>query len=342
MYSITILFRVDGNSKIGLGHIYRCIAIADMVSSVFKCEFIVSEASTVQNIIQEKYVCHQIPGKVAAYEEAEWIKTNFNRNVIIILDGYHFDSQYQKKLKETGVKLVYIDDLFEQHMYADIVINHSPDIKSSVYRKESYTKLCLGLEYVLLRKSFLNNSAKESKLSPDIKNILITLGGSDTGGLTEKIVNSITKINNITTLNIVFGASNSNTFKSNNFTSGIKDKEINIHSNLSETEMYNLMHSCDSAIAPCSTTCLELISVGKPMFIGYTAQNQMHLYNYLNSKNIFFDLGNLNNLTEPVLEKIISEKITLHNTMKEMISNQKKLIDGKSSSRIIEIIKAIS
>ncbi|MDB5222992.1 MAG: Spore coat polysaccharide biosynthesis protein predicted glycosyltransferase, partial [Chitinophagaceae bacterium] len=41
-----ILFRADGNSKIGLGHVYRCLAIAERLSEHFNCYFAIRQQSS--------------------------------------------------------------------------------------------------------------------------------------------------------------------------------------------------------------------------------------------------------------------------------------------------------
>ena len=42
---------------------------------------------------------------------------------IVVLDGYHFDTNYQTKIKQKGCKLVCIDDLHDKHFVADIIIH---------------------------------------------------------------------------------------------------------------------------------------------------------------------------------------------------------------------------
>ena len=49
-----ILFRADGNSEIGLGHLYRLFSLIEMLKEHFKFTFVSSENSTV-NIIPNSY-----------------------------------------------------------------------------------------------------------------------------------------------------------------------------------------------------------------------------------------------------------------------------------------------
>ena len=158
-----ILFRADGNSEIGLGHLYRLFSLIEMLKADFKFTFLSSETSTV-NIIPNSYQLKIIPSQITIKEEPEWISNEFDKNnTLLIADGYQFNSSYQRKIKEQGFKFVYIDDLASEHMFADLIINHSPNITSQVYSAESYTKFALGTKYALLRPAFLDLLCKRKK-----------------------------------------------------------------------------------------------------------------------------------------------------------------------------------
>ena len=45
-----LIFRVDGNKKIGLGHLYRCLGLAEVISKDFNCSFAISNPD--QNIVK--------------------------------------------------------------------------------------------------------------------------------------------------------------------------------------------------------------------------------------------------------------------------------------------------
>ena len=96
----------------------------------------------------------EIDDTISYKEEAlRWVNA-LQGNEIVVLDGYNFDTVYQTEIKSKGCKLVCIDDIHAYHFVADVVINHAPDISREQYSCESYTKLYLGTEYLLLKKLF--------------------------------------------------------------------------------------------------------------------------------------------------------------------------------------------
>ena len=158
---IIVLIRVDGNSRIGLGHIYRGLALAEILKGKYLIEFITRIDTIVSPLQESGFNYSFIPDIVKFVDEPNWIKDNYSKETIIVLDGYEFNQKYQQKIKDLNFKLVYIDDLAQGLQKADLVINHSPWVKIIDYKTEKYTKLALGMDYAILRPRFLEAAKKK-------------------------------------------------------------------------------------------------------------------------------------------------------------------------------------
>jgi UDP-2,4-diacetamido-2,4,6-trideoxy-beta-L-altropyranose hydrolase len=336
-----VIFRVDGSTKTGLGHVYRCIAVAEMLSPAFDCSFAMN-AESINTFIPPKFKVTQLPVGLTTEDEPQWLGENVNAEKnVLILDGYHFNPSYQKKLKEKKFRLIYIDDLHEGHAYADALINHSPEKNESLYKKESYTKLYLGCDYVMLRRSFLEKAKSGFKTPEQITSAFISMGGSDEFNLTGKCMDAVIALEKIKQINIVTGPA----FK---HLETIKNKAANaskpvlVHNNLSENEIVDLMEKADIAFSPASNTCLELMALKKIIFAGHSASNQLGLYNYFTSNNLVFPLGDLHKITAAEISKIVDESLLKRKNIADMLQLQNELIDGNSGQRIAKIVEEIA
>ena len=300
-----IVIRADGNSNIGLGHIYRGIALAEMLKDEFTIEFIIRFDTTILPIQNVKFNYVFIPESITLLQEPAWFKKNYTTDTIIILDGYDFTESYQKQIKEFNFKLVYIDDLAKGNQKADLVINHSPGIKESDYKKEDYTDLALGLNYALLRKPFIEFGRNEVKIRKEIKNVFVSFGGADINDFSFSTVNEINKLEFLDEINVVIGAAYKHDaiFK-------LRNSKIKIHKNITSTEVFMIMKDADLAIVPASTISIELASLGVPMILGYSIYNQKGIYSGFIKNGAAFAIGDFREYKFEKLKKDIIKNIS--------------------------------
>ena len=327
-----IIFRADGDSRTGLGHLYRLFALAEMFRTEFDFLFVTRESSVLK-VIPKDYRVNLIPKSIEINEEPEWLFFNFPpEHHIIVADGYQFVSYYQKKIKQFNFTLVYVDDMLSEHMYADLVINHSPHAKIENYNNESYTQFALGTDFAILRPIFLKKSHKEKK-EKFPNNALICFGGSDSNNFTLKAVKEILKVDEINSINVVVGAAYE--FKEI-YELEKQNLRVNVFKNLDEENLFRLMNTSTFAIAPTSTVLFELISVNTYILAGYSVENQKMAYHHFDENNVFKGLGDFNNFDFSTLKDILAN-ISFKDRERQ-IEFQKRLIDGNQKDRFLKLI----
>jgi UDP-2,4-diacetamido-2,4,6-trideoxy-beta-L-altropyranose hydrolase len=328
-----ILFRADGNSAIGLGHLYRLFSLVEMLKEHFTFTFLTSESSAI-NVIPESYQKKTIPNQITINEESNWISKEFDSNrYLLIADGYQFNSSYQQKIKEHGFKLIYIDDLASEHLFADIVINHSPGISKEDFSCESYTKFALGTNYALLRPTFLELSTKQNTLQ-QLDTAFVCFGGADPYNLTLKAAKALLKIEQVKKIHIVLGGA----YVHKEIQRLNKDI-IKIYQNLSEKKLSRIMIDSNFAIAPASTILYELCCVKMPILSGFYVDNQKKIYQGFTEKKAIFELGNMKDFSVDCFER------ELHSFFKsdfqQFINAQKSIFDKKIKERYHKLISSI-
>ncbi|MCK0144111.1 UDP-2,4-diacetamido-2,4,6-trideoxy-beta-L-altropyranose hydrolase [Arenibacter sp. F26102] len=331
-----IIFRADGNSEIGLGHLYRLFALVEMYKDEYDFVFL-TKKDTLLDVIPLNYKVKTIPNHVNINREPIWVFENFPpEEYILIADGYQFVSAYQKKIKELGYILIYVDDLANEHMYADLVVNHSPHITDVQYKKEKYTKFALGTDYAILRPSFLKVSLGNRDIK-SLSNVFVCFGGADKNNFTYKIMLELLNIPEIKKINLVVGGA----YKYPEiFEVEKKNSKVKIFKNLNEKSLHTLMDTCNFAVAPTSTILLELISVNMYLVSGYYVENQRMAYYEFERRAVFKGLGDFNKYQFDFLKNHLINVSA--NDIKNQIEAQRMLIDGNQKRRFLKLMNKLS
>lgn len=331
-----ILFRADGDSKVGLGHLYRLFALVEMLRNDYDFVFVTREG-TLKNIIPDNYLTQYIPMHVQLHEEPQWIGNRFaSEEYLIIADGYQFGSEYQRLIKAQNYVLMYIDDLTSEHMYADFVINHSPHVRVDDFKAELYTRFALGLKYALLRPLFIQAATEKKRLPNDIDTAFVCFGGSDQFDFTLMTVQSLLMLEQVKAINIIVGAGYLHTAI---YELARENSQVKIFKNLSEIELIQIMKACQLGIAPTSTILFELCSIKMILLAGYYADNQEKAYFELERMNLIHGAGDFRKSSIESLYRSLMLAITSDN--ENLLQNQNQFFDGLQKKRFLKILNSI-
>jgi len=299
-----ILIRTDGGIQIGHGHLVRCLALAQILKDDFEIIFYCKEIP--ETIVPELKVCCIICNKIET--EDEFLR-QLNHNTIAVLDGYHFDTDFQKQIKSTGSKLVCIDDIHDKEFVADLIINHAPGVSSVDYQAQSYTQFALGLEFSLIRSKFLEQ-AKISRKIEKIDTVFICFGGSDAENITHSTLKAVTELEQLKKIFVVTGSEYQ--FADSINTIADTDNRVKHFHSVGEAKMLDLMLHAELAIVPASGISIEILHVGAILLTGTTAENQKIIYNGLIKMNNVYGIGNFNHLDATKLITTIQKVLTLN------------------------------
>ncbi|TMM29157.1 UDP-2,4-diacetamido-2,4,6-trideoxy-beta-L-altropyranose hydrolase [Polaribacter aestuariivivens] len=334
-----IIFRADGNSNIGLGHLFRLFALIEMYKEHYECIFVTKENSTL-SVFSKKHNLVILPKNINIYEESNWLAENFSPNEhCIILDGYQFNFSYQKKIKKVGFKLVFIDDNIEKEIAADIVVNHSLFVTEAHFGTHKNVIFGLGSKYAILRPLFLEESKRNREIKT-ITKVFICFGGADFNNLTHKCLNAIVEFSDFKEIHIVLGSA----YKQKEIYRTIEQNcsKVFLHKKLDEKEMIGLMKKCDFAIVPSSTISYEVCAVNMIILSGYYIDNQLSIYKGLINNSLIYSAGNFNEMDEVDFKNKILEVINdSQENYKIMLENQKHFFDGMQKSRFLELTKEL-
>ncbi len=338
--SRNVIFRADGNNEIGLGHVIRCLALANILTSDFHVSFLIQEPS--QSIIDEIEALNLtwigLKKSDDYLAEAKHITNHIcSKDDIIVLDGYNFGTHYQKVIRNKGCKLVCIDDSHDKHFLCDAVINHSEGINPSDYSTESHTKLYLGFKFALLRPPFLKKAKSKADHAKKAHTVLICIGGADPLNLTQKFLKICNSVDLVEKIFVVTGGA----YQFSDTLQAFAGPRTEFLNNLSAEEMVSYMGNAFLGILPSSGISIEAIAARLPFATGYFANNQENIYHALIANNLALDLGNLILFDEEAMKLKITNIFHSSENFGQIIRNQQKFIDGESDKRLTEIFKSL-
>jgi UDP-2,4-diacetamido-2,4,6-trideoxy-beta-L-altropyranose hydrolase len=329
-----LLFRADGDSIIGLGHIMRCVALSQMLKSKFNCYFVTNNPSSALILILIKF--GDVIPLVSLNKKDELIEFSklLRKEDIVVIDGYSFDKEYIDFIQKHVYKTVQIDDFANGYFSTDLVINHANSNLINKYQISKRTKVLCGANYLILRDEFLKAAEiKRKKIKVDTA--FVCMGGADPTNVTIKVIKSCLQVAFIKSIIVVTGAAYANIDQLNEFIG--MNSEVNIihHMNVDAVHMVSLIEQSEICICPSSSIAFEVCCVKSGLLTGITVDNQELIHEQL-VKGFYADsVTNFNNVeVDEIVLKL--KKFKQVSYINNMIEKQALFADGKSGERILK------
>lgn len=182
-----ILIRCDASKEIGLGHITRCLVLAnELRDDKNRVYFAIKN----YEIAIEKIKEQQFDMIVADdnFDYFKWIEDIIEQQKIDIFIGDirdGFPIELISYMKNKNILTVAIDEPSEYSKECDLCF-YPPHAK--IDKSEYKGRVFQGLEYVILRDEFYKEYEKKKNIIP---NILVMMGGTDTYNLSYKVVKKL-------------------------------------------------------------------------------------------------------------------------------------------------------
>lgn len=333
-----IIFRADGNSQVGLGHIYRLIALVQQCSQTFECIFISKEPST--SLIQ--LIAEHCP-LVSVNDETEWqvLENILLPSDLFVLDGYDFSLAYHQRIASKVNRLIIIDDTAERPLYADLIINHGGEKIRDRYLDRDDATLLTGFSYTILRKEFLQAASSERMVSK-VDTMFICMGGADPFNITTKAIEAGLQTSFISTIIVVTGSAYSHyELLERILASPLKGKTIIHRKNIPAGTMVDLIQTSEIAICPSSSIALEVCCVKAGLITGTVIENQSSIHQQIMEGGCGISVGDFNTVSVEGI-KLKIEQLKTVEAINRFMQNQAKAIDGHSGERLVEHFKTMA
>jgi len=206
-----ILFVADAGPAVGGGHVMRCLTLARALQDEgAACAFLATPAATAvldafgADVARVPAADAQPAGLVA--RTADTVQA-FDA---VVIDHYGLSAPDHRALAAGRPTLV-IDDLADRPLAADLILDSGPARKAADYDGlvPAEAELLLGPNHAPVRPAFAalrkEALARRAEASP-VRRILVSLGLTDVGGITRRVVDLMLPIAGDAMLDVVLGS----------------------------------------------------------------------------------------------------------------------------------------
>ena len=340
-----IYIRADANPSIGMGHIMRCLSIADAFHDLgHAVTFILADDGAEKLVINRGYnaiVLHsdyQVMEKELTLWDSQGVLSSEGEDIIIV-DSYFVSPFYLSSLgrRVGNGKLVYIDDLAAFPYPIDVLVNYNVygpgldyhGLYSNFDAKEP--KIILGCFYTPLRKMFrgIERRMQERK----VREVLISTGGADPEHIALSIVKSEPKNYKY---HILIGAMSPDKDEIERLAG--ENGHIVLHENVAD--MRRVISHCDIAVSAAGSTLYEICACGVPLITYILADNQIRGAEAFQKLGVAVNLGDMRKENSPA-EKVFTaiEELSYDYERRCIVGNKmQNMIDGFGADRMVKEI----
>jgi UDP-2,4-diacetamido-2,4,6-trideoxy-beta-L-altropyranose hydrolase len=333
----TILFRVDGDARIGAGHVLRSLVLAEQfVAHGIQVEFVCRRLSAglAAKVEAACFAVHRISEDANSEEDCRRLlqRATAQDAAWLALDGYEFSAEYRRAVYESGRQLLVVEDLCCDDFYhADMVVNSGLDAAQLAYHHPPGTILLLGPQYATVGADFAG--ARGVRDTPDHAcKLLATFGGSDPADVSSRFLDSLAKIHRSDLeVRLIVGPANPR------YEALLQQRDrLGIRCELVVDPPSMLQHMvwADLAIAAAGSTCWELATLGVPALLMVVAENQVRLAAGMERCGAACNLGWAHSISPTALAQAIESLLDDAARRQRMSQRGQELVDGLGVTRI--------
>jgi UDP-2,4-diacetamido-2,4,6-trideoxy-beta-L-altropyranose hydrolase len=345
MINTALIIRTDADSRIGHGHMMRCLALAEGWQENRAGPVTLITTAIPENLsdrlISKNIVVIQLETPACSMDDARKTTEISQRleNRWVIVDGYQFTPEYLQHVHGDGNRLLYIDDYGHLSRYpVDVILNPNVYAHEKLYKgKADRAKFLMGLRYAMLRAEFRSQSVPSEKGRKDSYNLLITMGGADPHNNTSKVLRGVDAFSQTPmAITVVVGSSYPH-LAALRKQAETCNHSIEIMENVDD--MSALMANSDIAITAAGSTCWELMYMGVPFITVTASENQIPVADHLDQIQVGRKMGWHQNVSEEAILDALGSLLSSSSRRMAMSERGKSLVDGKGAIRVAQFLQ---
>jgi len=336
-----VLFRVDANPSVGLGHLQRSLSLAAALrsSDVESVFFSQADDHSSGRVKGRGFPLHVPVTNPWTQQDAQETAAEARRQECesIVVDSYLADANYLSQLRNVGHYVIARDDRAAFPFPCQMVINGNANAPQLGYRSSSGdTDFLLGLEYLILSDEFLDLLACPT--GPTVKNILVILGGTDPHHLMPRILDSLATIPGDFILSAVVGPYFRNIPE---IESSAEHAKCLINLFQDPSSVADLMIQADLAVSAAGQALYELAATGCPTVAIQLEPTQAGQMDTLEQAGVIKVAG-IAGIDDVIfrMNEAVSDLMVNTEARASMCVAGPQMVDGSGATRVAQAIRA--
>jgi UDP-2,4-diacetamido-2,4,6-trideoxy-beta-L-altropyranose hydrolase len=358
---MNIAFRTDASMHIGTGHVMRCLTLANAMrergaQSTFICR--PHEGHLLDFIKQRGHTAKALAPVDDAFTgpadpiHAKWLGTDWASDAAqtqqalgdqvvdwLVVDHYALDRRWEQSMRAHTRRIMAIDDLADRPHECDLLLDQNLGRQAKDYGGllSRHTQTLIGPAYALLRPEFAQwrEHSLQRRAQPQLKNLLITMGGVDQANATGQVLDALTRCELPADLRItVVMGPTAPWLVQVQAQAAAMPRPTQVLVGVSN--MAQLMAESDLCIGAAGGSAWERCALGLPALVLILAANQHRGAMALQSHGAALVAADTQQLKSQMSE--LFTKNTQSAALKKMSQAAAKLAAGNGASQVVEIL----
>ncbi|MBF0249287.1 MAG: NTP transferase domain-containing protein [Alphaproteobacteria bacterium] len=342
-YSHTVLFRCDGGRRMGMGHVMRCLSLAQTLRDRYSVgsRFAVRAQPDPDDAIAETilrahhFPCHVLDARACEALQLAEIAGRQRCDAIIYDIRTDLSPDDVARLRDKERLAVCIDDPSDRRLACDLAFYPPvPQVRSMSWTGFTGT-LHVGWEWVLLNPSF----SRERTPVPrgDVPRVLVSMGGADPQGMIFTVLDALARVRADFEAHVVLG----HAFRETAAVDKVVERfSVPIHIHRNVEDMAGLMSGMEMAVASFGVTAYELAASCVPSILLCLTEDHALAAQAFSDAGVSVSLGLHKSVTENDLATRIERLLTDGKLRRDMSRAAEKLAPRTGVGNVAAALKS--
>jgi UDP-2,4-diacetamido-2,4,6-trideoxy-beta-L-altropyranose hydrolase len=342
MISPLAVFRADGSSRIGGGHVLRCLSLArGLQGRGWRCGFAVHAGTLAAVPILAGSGFELFELDTPSSSEQQALVTRWPEGVdLLVVDHYGCDAGFERSLRSWARRIMVIDDLADRPHDCDLLLDQTLDRQSQDYgdRVPAHCRLLLGPQYALIAGEFaaLRDAAllRRRRVTKP-RSLLVNFGATDPHRMARRAIEGVVQAAFEGRIEVILGANE-------DFSGEIAAIADHAGLDLGLTEfaptMAPPMAQADLALSAAGTSSWERCCLGLPSLVVMTAENQHSIANALERCGAACVIGRHETVTADDIAQTLTTVLATPDKLIQMSRAAATVCDGQGVERAVAAI----